>query len=260
MKGIDLVTDRNNLRVLLAFVCGQKRTRSLRIGVKVVQSTVMFTCWNRKTTNYISGFDGYGHEAERAWTKKPNFIRDSVIHNRVVHYNFGGINLILRFEVDACRGSTNDVLGYKPVISTYETPTGYTVRNQGYLVDSSRLVEIKTGTQRRISKSADQLWFSKTPFLCKGRYTGDGIFSPASQVNFIQDGKLEKWENENREKLMKLVTLLETIMEMVRAAPQGTYALVILPGEPILKLHKASDTYDKDLPEDLLTMWKSDET
>ncbi|KAK2871627.1 hypothetical protein FQN49_002999 [Arthroderma sp. PD_2] len=259
MKGVDLVTDRRNLRHLLNFVCGKKT--ALRIGVEAIQSTVLFSCWTQNCLDHIEGFGGYGHEFEKVSTKKPHGMEDSVTHSRIIRYSLGGVNMILRFEVDACTASEEDLHEKMAVLSKHRTPTGYVVLNQGYMVGASRLAEIKTGrsgSRQCKSRLMAQMWFSQTQNLCVGRYDADGVFFNIMQRNLALEGLLLEWESRYREKLSELVRVIEMISEMVRAAPPGKYALVRHLGESALKMYRATDQGDNNIPEDLLTMWKSE--
>ncbi|PGH27412.1 hypothetical protein AJ80_00890 [Polytolypa hystricis UAMH7299] len=256
---IDLVTDRRNLRLLLAFFGGSKS--ALRIDVEVVRSIVLFSCWTPKGTRFVKEFAGYGHEFEKASTWKPHDVRESVMHNRVIRYVLGGVKIIVRFEVDACIGSQRDIPRTMTMSDKYHTPTSYTVLTGGYLVEPSRIVEIKTGPvgkKLETSKNVAQLWFSQTPMLCTGHYDRNGDFLEATERDLMREGKLAEWEKANRKKLRKLVRVIEMIAEMVRAAPPDKYALVLHRGESVLKIHKVTNQHDKGIPEDLLAMWKSE--
>jgi hypothetical protein len=257
MKDIDLVTDRRNLRLLLAFVGGQKG--AFRIDVEVVQSTVLFSCWTPRSTSFVKGFEGHGHEFEKASTRKHNGVGESVIHNRVIRYVLRGVKVIVRYEVDACIGSAKDISRKMPVSNKYQTPTGYTIVTRGYIVEPSRIVEIKTGPVGKcleVSRNMAQLWFSQTPILCAGHYGKNGVFSEVTEKDLMREGKLAKWEKDNREKLSKLVRVIEMIAEVVRTAPRNKCALVLPAGDNALKIYNVTDQYDKGIPKDLLAMWR----
>jgi hypothetical protein len=257
MKDIDLVTDRRNLRLLLAFVSGQKS--AFRIDVEVVRCTVLFSCWTPNSTRFVMGFEGYGHEFEKASTRQPSGLGESMTHNRVICYVLGGVKIMVRFEVDACIGSKRDTSRTMSVSNKDQTPTGYTVLTRGHIVEPSRIVEIKTGPAGKnlaISKNIAQLWFSQTPILCTGQYSSSGVFSEVTQKDLMREGKLAKWEEDNREKLGKLVRVIEMIVEVVRTVPRGKCALILPAGDNVLKIYDVTNQGDKGIPKDLLAMWK----
>ncbi|PYI12682.1 hypothetical protein BO78DRAFT_300835 [Aspergillus sclerotiicarbonarius CBS 121057] len=252
LNDIDLISDRRNLRLLLAFVGGSKK--EFRINVEVVQSTVLLSTWTTSKINFVGKFEGYGHEYESVSTWQPRYVRGSIIHARAVSYTLGGIKLLLRFEVDACRpGKQHRKEGGD--VQT-KAPTGINVVNSGTLVGPSRIMEIKTGpVGKRLdsAKNLSQMWFSQTPILCMGNYQGDGTFLPAEERNMEKEGRLAKWEEDNKEKIQMLVRVLERIFEIVRCAPQR-YALVH-EGDNILKVYQDGNPGHRGVPEDLLTMW-----
>ncbi|PWY94974.1 hypothetical protein BO94DRAFT_507803 [Aspergillus sclerotioniger CBS 115572] len=251
LNDVDLITDRRNLRLLLAFVSGQKK--EFRINVEVVESTVFLSTWAPVKTNFVSKFEGYGHEFESVSTWKPRYIRDSIIHARSVGYTLGGIKMLLRFEVDACMPARKHSGGG---VAPIEAPTGIKVVNEGTLVGPSRIVEIKTGPVAKrldFAKNMAQMWFSQTPFLCKGNYEADGTFLPAEERNVEKEGRLAKWEEDNKEKIQKLVRVLQKIFEVVRCVPHR--CALVHEGDNTLKVYQDGNPGHRGIPEDLLAMW-----
>lgn len=64
---------------------------------------MFFTRWEQSYIQLISGSlnPGYGHEFEKAFTVLDNDLADSASHHRIIQYNLGGMNCIVRFEADA---------------------------------------------------------------------------------------------------------------------------------------------------------------
>ena len=252
LNDIDLISDRRNLRLLLAFVSGQKK--AFRINVEVVESTVFLTTWAPTKTNFVGKFEGYGHEFESVSTWKPRYIRGSIIHARSVRYTLGGIRILLRFEVDACMPAKKHRSGGE--VPPTQAPTGIKVVNEGTLVGPSRIVEIKTGPVAKsldIAKNMPQMWFSQTPILCKGNYEADGTFLPAEERNVEKEGRLAKWEQDNKEKIQKLVCVLEKIFAIVRCVPHK--CALVHESDNILKVYQDGNPGHRGIPQDLLAMW-----
>ncbi len=70
-----LITDRNNIRKLLSFVnpsLSSNGLESFTIGIEVTQNTAIFSREETKTHEFIGlhEFKGFGHEFEKAYTKK----------------------------------------------------------------------------------------------------------------------------------------------------------------------------------------------
>ncbi|RAL02475.1 uncharacterized protein BO80DRAFT_36321 [Aspergillus ibericus CBS 121593] len=252
LNDIDLISDRRNLRLLLAFASGSKK--EFRIDVEVVESTVLLSTWTTSKINFISQFQGYGHEFERVSTWKPRYIQKSIIHARAVSYTLGGIKILLRFEVDACKpGKKHNSNGESP---RTKAPTGIEVVKEGTLVGPPRIVEIKTGpVGKRLdsTQTLSQMWFSQTPILCTWNYQEDGTFLPAEERNMEKEGRLAKWEEDNKEKIQKLVCLMEKIFEIVRCVPHK--CALVHEGDNILKVYQDANPGHKGVPEDLLAMW-----
>ncbi|KAL3482060.1 glycosyl hydrolases family 2, TIM barrel domain-containing protein [Aspergillus californicus] len=241
MDGIDLVTDRRNLRLLLGFVDNNKKP--FLINLETVESTLLFSTWSPKNFNFVQGFAGYGHEYEKSSTRKPHHIRNSIIHNRIIRYTLGTVRLILRFEVDACMPSSIKNNRTRSI----QTPTGITVISTGDAVASSRIVEIKTGRagkQLNNSKTLSQMWFSQTPILCTGHYCSDGNFMPPTVTNVEKNGKLARWEVMNQDSIRKLIRVLELIMQTLNDFPQ-TKCAIVHEGDGVLKFYSMKDSGSK---------------
>ncbi|KAF5863920.1 hypothetical protein ETB97_009027 [Aspergillus alliaceus] len=251
LNDIDLISDRRNLRLLLALVSGNKKP--FRINIEVVASTVLFTTYANSKVNFVQNFEGYGREYEKASTWTPRHVRGSITHNRVVRYTLGGVRIMLRFEVDACMPAKPCNM---PESSSMKTPSGLTVVKAGRLVGPSRIVEIKTGPARKaldVSKNLSQMWFSQTPILCMGQYTEDGAFLPARQMNAEREGKLRLWEKNNEDKIRRLIRVLQMIMELVKRGPP--ICALIHEGDGVLRVYQDMNMGKRGIPVDLLPMW-----
>ncbi|KAE8356023.1 hypothetical protein BDV28DRAFT_154904 [Aspergillus coremiiformis] len=255
LTDIDLVTDRRNLRLLLAFVAGKKNV--FRIDAEQVHNTTLFTSWTPRAVCYFRGEDGYGHEFERAATRPPRGFRDSIAHHRVIRYRFGDVNLILRHEVDACTGSAEEIRRVMPTSETRVTPTGYTVLKGGAFVAPSRVVEIKTrpaGKLVRVSRATEQLWFSQTPVLGIGVYDGTGTFTKIVERDVSRTGVLKTWEENHQVQLKMLAALLRAVVELGRTSGWKRYALVA--SDETVKIFNLADQVGQGLPVDLRYLWE----
>ncbi|KZT22808.1 hypothetical protein NEOLEDRAFT_1118864 [Neolentinus lepideus HHB14362 ss-1] len=94
---VDLVTDRRGMRKLLRWING-KADRNFRIDTQLAGShTVLFNQWEAHTTENASG--NFGLTFERATcATSPGCERG---HTRIVSYDFDGLKVVLRFNVDA---------------------------------------------------------------------------------------------------------------------------------------------------------------
>lgn len=177
-------------------------------------------------------------------------------HNRVIRYMFGDVKIILRYEVDGCTGSNNDICRGISASKSDKTPTGYTVLRWGNSVALSRIIEIKTavGKNLDVSRNTEQLWFSQTPIFCAGHYDETGTFTSITKKNVLKMGNLERLEENHQEQLKKLAALLRVIVELARTATWRKCALIS--SEGTLKIFSLVCQENKGLPVDLQSMWE----
>jgi len=111
---IDIVTDRNSLRKLFRWVKGSQfnihgglvKPKNFRIDVEVAGSgTVLFVGRDGKTQEEAG--KGYGLGFEKMFSKPAPGCEEFVGHCRIITYDFGNLQLLVRYEVDACL-STSD--------------------------------------------------------------------------------------------------------------------------------------------------------
>lgn len=71
-----------------------------------VHNTVFFIRRENSPTELIPGVRGYGHAFPEAYTTWEPAVKGSGSHQRVLHYSFGGLKLLVRSEVDGYLNST----------------------------------------------------------------------------------------------------------------------------------------------------------
>ncbi|KAK2597170.1 hypothetical protein N8I77_013033 [Diaporthe amygdali] len=99
---IDVLTNRNSLRKFFEF-CKGRAQDSFRVNLYLVNNTLIIERCVRSTTEFLygSGGSGFGHNFEKAATRLPPGLENSLGHHRVLQYDFGGLKCAVRFEVDA---------------------------------------------------------------------------------------------------------------------------------------------------------------
>ncbi|KAG5642925.1 hypothetical protein DXG03_001876 [Asterophora parasitica] len=257
----DLVTDRKNLRALLSFFRPQNQ-ESHRIDAELFQGTLLFylgwSAWGYSDPQWNT----YGVNFERRFTSPLS--NGAIQHNRVIAYGFGGLNVMVKYQVDACLPASWKA---SPMVAVHEhstpaftTPTGLHVIQSGRKVSSEKIVEIKTCRPNRkglhwISpRSLPQLWFSQTPLLITGYHDGAGRFSSIMGINVMQSGALKQWEGEHTLALQKVVRLIEMIKEHLTRSPIKRQAIVLEKGG-FVKFYSLDGVYDTGLPADLRQVW-----
>ncbi|KAF7300427.1 hypothetical protein HMN09_00926400 [Mycena chlorophos] len=107
---IDLITDRNSLRKLLRWIDGRStvpggdgKVKDFRIDTQLAPGgrTVLFTRWEKRNEEQMTGWT-YGFNFEKKTTSPPRGVPESTGHHRIISYDFRGIKIVMRFEVDAC--------------------------------------------------------------------------------------------------------------------------------------------------------------
>ena len=305
------MTDRNNLRKLLRFVREsasldeskeergslpatfqqgrssrkKKHNDPFQIKVEIAPNgkTALFSRVEAKNAEFISGFQGYGHEYELAYTKPE--ITDSTGHHRIVQYNLGGLNCIVRFETDAqlresgqteakpvaksSAGTADSIVDWLSNLSlnkdkATEQPATSSGRKDGEkkamtierdecaAVPQAALLEIKTRVAHKeidMASVMPQLWISQTPNLVVAKHQ-NGLFGSATPRDMTE--AMAEWEKENQKHLQALQVLLRNIVDIVRRADNdGTkVAIVRYVGGKTLRIEKANSE-KISLPKDL---------
>jgi hypothetical protein len=235
MTPISLVTDRNNLRKLFRFASGRK-DRSFRIDVELIKDTLFFVRWELHVLDIVRGFQasGFGHGFERATTAYGEGLAGSSGHHRIVKYNLGGLQCLVRFEADAYTENSEDTKGQSvpkedsdrsnlsaalESLSLSSKSTGpktrFTVIPRGQLVPTTAVVEIKS--RKNMIKMADtipQLYFSQTEKLFVG-YHEQGVFTQDIE-KFEMRAQLDDWEANHQSELRKLLRLISKIREVLQ--------------------------------------------
>jgi hypothetical protein len=244
MKPIALATDRNSLRKLLQFASG-KVTKSWRIDVDVVEDTMFFTRWEENQVQIITGArdSGYGHEFEKAFLSFDSNLQESSGHHRIVHYNLGGIDCLVRFEVD---GYVDDGLDPdNPTSIVNELGQAFSslqvqnstnafaslpadevkVIERGRLVDDNTILELKSRSAGlKMQEIVPQAWISQTRNVFVGRHKEGLVENEPQRLNMGEH--FPAWESKNQEHLRTLVGFISEIKEVVKRAKGAKCMLV----------------------------------
>jgi hypothetical protein len=83
-SGIDIVSDRNNLRKLFSWSTGAVEQKDFRIDVELAGETCLFTRREEKDAETIVGFQGFGRQYEKAATRPSRGCEMSTGHHRII--------------------------------------------------------------------------------------------------------------------------------------------------------------------------------
>ena len=249
LTGLDLITDRNNLRKLFSFLGTPPASRDAlewRIDAECVGRTVLFTRWERNSVRKPGGAApnrGWRYEFHATATEsaRKGAERSEGCH-RLVRYCFGGMNVLVRFEIDASLPTESEqqhageesgkrpdeqslnnlmnslVIDRSPETPLEDSPIRIIPSNLAHPPQSS-LIEIKTRKWTRALDPTDtygQLVFSQTPHLFVGRHK-DGDFGVAPIDKLDLDGEeMVAVGREQRGVMEGVRGMLEQMMEVVR--------------------------------------------
>ncbi|RYP44112.1 hypothetical protein DL768_009398 [Monosporascus sp. mg162] len=263
--GIDLVTDRNNLRKLLRFVQGSSND-AFQIRVEIAGNrTALFTRVEAKPTDFIQGFRGYGRNFEKAYTTKEF---GNSTHHRIVGYDFGGMNCIVRHETDGYVDNESPTqladnlsdalkgLSISKTDSIINDSAVTTVETGGRAVKLSSTLELKTRAASRnldMAEAFSQLWISQTPKLVVGYYR-NGVFDNVHLRDMTNE--IRKWEMTNQTDLGNLACLLAKIIGVVKHSGDRN-AVVKYDGGTKLRIVPGDGK--PALPDDLYAKWEVEE-
>ncbi|KAK0448469.1 uncharacterized protein EV420DRAFT_1711802 [Desarmillaria tabescens] len=191
---IDFIIDRNGLRKLMGWVT--ERKQKFRIDLQLAgEKTVLCNRWEAKTR--MKTFGGYGYAFENAVTRPaPGCETDAGGHHRIITYDFNGLKMVVRFEVDAClvpedpppvsvdtlsaEVASKATLSERPESTrAVEGMVSLTVVAAGKPIANECTVELatrKAGNSLLWREKYLQMYFSQTPELFIGKQK-DGCFT-----------------------------------------------------------------------------------
>lgn len=273
IREIDIVSDRTNVRKLLAFVdpAAQKgNLQSFAINVEVVGRTAIFCLEEEGPLVDFLGpddFRGFANEYKKWYTK--NQIADNSGQSQsITSYQFDDLKVIIRHETDAFVKDPGDdeneskilgMLSGLAITSSNREPASnipeskLTIRKEGKQVPLSSTLEIKTRAVYKplpLEEVAAQLWLSQTPKLVRAYHT-DGTFSAPAVEDVTKE--IKAWESRNQKTLTTFAALLRKILDVAK-----TYGRAVIrydEDEDELVICQVEAARDM-LPGDLYAKWE----
>lgn len=214
--------------------------REFRALVEVVGGVVHIFRRDNTPADMIHGVKGYGHAFPDAYTSWDAGLEKSTSHQRIVKYNLGGLNILLRGEVDGylpdaaksaqpqreetsldelADGLASSSLSPKMTDTSASTVV---IKEAGSLVPQSSLFDLKTRSILRkdddiLSQQIPRLWRSQTPNFILA-FHERGTFRDISVQN-VRD-RIDTWERDNAEGIALLVAMLHRIVDVVTNSPE----------------------------------------
>ena len=217
--------------------------KSFRILVEAVGDTVFFVRRENSPMELIPGVTGFGHTFPEAYTTWEAEVKRSVSHQRIIRYELGGLDCIVRFAADGYHkdlvsgGSEvgqrfeptkadnfNDMLASalsNSAIAEYpsvrEKPL--TVIHGGQMIPQTAVFDLKTRSIRKkdqdtLGEEIPRLWVAQlTNFILA--YHTSGMFEEIRTQDVHHE--VEDWESENEDTIRRFAVLLRKIVAFARS-------------------------------------------
>ncbi|KAM4064368.1 geranylgeranyl pyrophosphate synthetase [Hirsutella rhossiliensis] len=240
---VDFVACASTLGNLLRHVRGAGQ--SFRMLVEVVGQTVHLIRRENSPNESIPNVRGYGHRFLEAYTSWEPGLGRSLSHQRIVKFCLGGLDVLVRYEVDGYVGSeqprasagedTADALGqmgglrlHQDDVVTESKDGGLEVGNAGSSTPQNPILGIKTRSinarhKDNLGEQMPRLWARQSPKLVLTYHT-QGVFEDVH----VQDisTAIKDWEADNQAAIRQLVALLRNLARDALADEDGKLELL----------------------------------
>ncbi|KAJ5823470.1 hypothetical protein N7447_005810 [Penicillium robsamsonii] len=265
MASVDIIACNSTMGSLLRFALGHDKP--FRILVEVLGNTVFFIRRENSPTEIIPDIHGYGHTFPEAYTMWSASVGGSESHQRVMKYEFAGMQCLIRFEADGflpglvldteetkqdpVSPKDNIVLGealsmeelritHAPSMTTKTAPKQLEIARQGRRIPQCAIFDLKTRSHHKkshntLEEELPRLWISQTPNFVLAHHTA-GRFKDI-QVQDVRDN-VKQWEEIQQPALTKFASLLQMIVAFARSADDGKLEIDREEGEQVLNLRR----------------------
>lgn len=265
---VDIIACGKTLEQLLDFICGTDKM--FRMLIELVEGSVFFVRRENSPFERLSNVRGYGHSFPEAYTTWDDEVKSSTTNHRIISYQLGGLNFLVRSRGDGYlpdesdeRGEsvceswasarpgiqemanavTEDVLSDRLAaghLAPYAPAKGrkkLRVLCTGELVRQDRVFELKTRSIRRKEGPAFEDTFTEQLPRLWVSQTPNFILAYHQHGLFEEihinnvDSDIKEWERRQAGKLSRFAALIHRIVEMVKARPDGKLELRhVVPG------------------------------
>ncbi|KAA1472274.1 hypothetical protein DENSPDRAFT_850802 [Dentipellis sp. KUC8613] len=278
---IDVVTDRNGLRKLARWIDKGASARDFRIDIELGgDRTLIMSRWEPNTRDSAGNGRSFGFGFEEATTRHAQGCGKSTGHYRITKYDFFGLSLIVRYEVDAClpgkapanakgnnasqpaapaSSNVDDLTSTLASVSVsqQQSPTtgasssSLNIIHAGRQVPQSSVIELTTRSQNYIhlldwSDVFPQLYLSQTPLFYLGVHQR-GEFKEIRKQDMGKD--MDEQREAALETFQRLGKVLEEIQELMVEHADKKLSLVCEGG--VLKVYQRATTRSC-LPQDVM--------
>ncbi|KAH7392005.1 hypothetical protein DE146DRAFT_722949 [Phaeosphaeria sp. MPI-PUGE-AT-0046c] len=198
---VDIVVNRGSLQQLLKWV-NHKSHQAFHLDLDIVGNT-LFLGRKVKKPKAASSADSYGRSFEEFFTIEDPELENADGHHRMLKYDFGGLNMVVRVEADACVPNTEYDIEAPVILHpacdpdssnglgiSHKGPEVTSVIAKGTLIPQSLMIEPKSNED---TMPKEQLWFDRTPSCSLGRIRDNGKFRRLIGKTLSQ-ADAEEWE------------------------------------------------------------------
>ncbi|PAV16834.1 geranylgeranyl pyrophosphate synthetase [Pyrrhoderma noxium] len=229
-SSIDIVTDRNNLQKLMKWI-GKRVNPELddfRIDIQVIGKTVLFVRYELRNTERGRRGKTFRKNFDEYLSQYPPGFECSTSNHRIIRYDYGGIQMLVRFKVDAFCPSDGETFGAKgnedeslvdnaTLVAALRTIScdDLNIISGGTLVPQSQIIKLHTRHQWPASLGLDwdkyypQIFLSQTHRLLLGTHTQGRIRRIREYTS--GDDIVHKQKGKQQHELDKLCVLLKAI-------------------------------------------------
>jgi hypothetical protein len=271
---VDIVACGSTIGNLLRFARGADLDRSFRILAEKVGGTVHLIRRENSPQEKIEGVRGFGHTFPEAYTTWDFGVKCSKSHQRILAYQFGGLDLMVRFEGDGyirssspqtrCKTEKGDALTQIQSLGITESPSDGTgdlqVTNGGESIPQSSVFDLKTRSvmargKDHLGEQLPRLWIAQiTQFLLA--YHERGLFRDENIEIKNVKADIDEWQELNQPSLKRLAALLHLIIDKVHASKDGKLEIVCSNGGP-LEIRKQLPDAGNALSEPVKKQWEA---
>lgn len=280
---VDIFACSSTLGNLLRFV--RKIDTPFRMLVEAVGDTVFLVRRENTPTEPIQNIYGYGHAFPEAYTTWEVDVKGSECCQRVVRYDFGGLNCLMRFHADGYykdlvdSGQSRSQRTVEParidnledmLVSAFDKSTiatrpstphkPLTVIQGGQRIPQSSIFDVKTRSIRKkdhentLSEELPRLWLAQIPNFILA-YHASGLFWEIQKRNVRHE--IQDWERNNQDTLHRFAALLRKIIAFAHDRKDGRFELRRREVD-VLELREQGGDVHSTLPTAVAARWVAD--
>ncbi|KAF9765393.1 hypothetical protein IL306_002337 [Fusarium sp. DS 682] len=238
---VNIVACGSTIGNLLRFARGVDLDRPFRMLVEKVGETVHLIRRENSPREKIEGVRGFGHTFPEAYTTWDSAVKRSTSHQRILSYQFGGLDLMVRFEGDGyissspstktVKGDAFDGMESLGITESLSNGTGkLKVSDGGESVPQSSIFDLKTRSimargKDHLGEQLPRLWIAQvTQFLLA--YHERGLFKESNIEIKNVKADITEWQDLNQPSLKRLAALLRLIIDKAHASKDGKLEIV----------------------------------